>query len=116
MTFKYKIETDSDKVDFQEVADVLHSAGLSRHSDAKGTEKAFRNSDITIYIKDGNKVIGVGRALTDFVSQGAIYNVAVDLNYQRQHVGHPIITTLWEKLQGINVILYTHPQTLTLSE
>ena len=111
MTFKYKIETDSDKVDFQEVADVLHSAGLSRHSDAKGTEKAFRNSDITIYIKDGNKVIGVGRALTDFVSQGAIYNVAVDLNYQRQHVGHTIITTLLEKLQGINVILYTHPQT-----
>ena len=116
MTFKYKIETDSDKVDFQEVADVLHSAGLSRHSDATGTEKVFRNSDITIYIKDGNKVIGVGRALTDFVSQGAIYNVAVDLHYQRQHVGHNIITTLLEKLQGINVILYTHPQTLTLYE
>ena len=108
MTFKYKIETDSDKVDFQEVADVLYSAGLSRHSDA--------NRDITIYIKDGNKVIGVGRALTDFVSQGAIYNVAVDLHYQRQHVDHTIITTLLEKMQGINVILYTHPQTITLYE
>ena len=116
MTFKYKIETDSNKVDFQEVADVLHSAGLASSSDVEETEKAFKNSDITIYIKDSDKVIGVGRALTDFVSQGAIYNVAVDLNYQKQHVGHTIITTLLEKLQGINMILYTHPQTLTLYE
>lgn len=116
MTFKYTIETDSDKVDFRQVADVLHSAGLASNTDVKQTEKSFRNSDITIYIKDGNKVIGVGRALTDFVSQGAIYNVAVAADYQGQHVGHTIITTLLEKLAGINVILYTHPQTLTLYE
>ena len=57
MTFKYTIETDSDKVDFQQVADVLHSAGLASNTDVKQAEKSFRNSDITIYIKDGNKVL-----------------------------------------------------------
>ena len=72
MTFTYQIETDVDKVNFQEVAEVLHSAGLAKETDVPNTEKAFRNSDITIFIKDGDRVIGVGRALTDFVSQSAI--------------------------------------------
>lgn len=116
MTFPYQIETDANKVDFQQVTDVLHKAGLGSSSNPSDNEKAFKNSDITIFIKDGDQVIGVGRALTDFVSQGAIYNVAVDPAYQKQYVGHTIITTLLEKLKGINVILYTHPQTLTLYE
>ena len=116
MTFAYQIETDVDKVNFQEVAEVLHSAGLAKETDVPNTEKAFRNSDVTIFIKDGDRVIGVGRALTDFVSQSAIYNVAVDSAYQGQHVGHTIITFLLEKLKGTNIILYTHPQTLTLYE
>ncbi|MBM7642920.1 GNAT family N-acetyltransferase [Streptococcus loxodontisalivarius] len=116
MTFPYTIETDPNLVDYDQVTDVLHKAGLGSSSDRSANEKAFKNSDITIFIKDGDKVIGVGRALTDFVSQGAIYNVAVDPDYQKQHVGHTIITTLLEKLQGINIILYTHPQTLTLYE
>ena len=116
MTFKYQIETDPDKVDFTQVAQVLHSAGLAKNTDVAKTEEAFRNSDITLFIKDGDRVIGVGRALTDFVSQSSIYNVAVDADYQGQHVGHTIITTLLDQLKGTNTILYTHPQTLTLYE
>jgi ribosomal protein S18 acetylase RimI-like enzyme len=116
MSFNYHIETDVSQVNFADVAEVLVKAGLSSELEIESTEKAFKNSDITIFIKDGEKVIGVGRALTDFVSQGAIYNVAVDPDYQKQHVGHTIITTLVEKLKGINIVLYTHPQTLTLYE
>lgn len=116
MVFPYQIETDANKIDYEQVADVLIKAGLNSNRDVLSTEKAFKNSDITIFIKDGNRVIGVGRALTDFISQGAIYNIAVDSAYQGRHVGHTIITSLLEKLKGINVILYTHPQTLTLYE
>lgn len=115
MTFNYQIETNPQSVDYGQVTAVLQSAGLSQ-SGSQEHEKAFKNSDITIFIKDGQKVIGVGRALTDFVSQGAIYNVAVAPDYQGQGVGHVIITRLLERLQGINVILYTHPQTLKLYE
>lgn len=116
MTFPYQIETDANKVDYAQVTTVLHKAGLASSTDVEKNEKAFKNSDITIFIKDGDKVIGVGRALTDFISQGAIYNIAVDSDYQGQHIGHIIITTLLEKLEGVNIILYTHPQTLTLYE
>lgn len=116
MTFPYQIETDANSVDYEQVVDVLIKAGLNPNRDVPSTEKAFKNSDITIFVKDGDRVIGVGRALTDFVSQGAIYNIAVDSDYQGQHVGHTIITSLLEKLKGLNVILYTHPQTLTLYE
>lgn len=116
MIFPYYIETDPNKVDYAQVADVLHSAGLAKNTAIEDTEKAFKNSDITIFIKDRDRVIGVGRALTDYVSQGGIYNIAVDSYYQGQGVGHTIITTLLEKLKGINVILYTHPQTLKLYE
>ena len=79
MTFTYQIETDVDKVNFQEVAEVLYSTGLAKETDVPNTEKAFRNSDITIFIKDGDRVIGVGRALTDFVSQSASRILAMAL-------------------------------------
>ena len=72
MSFNYHIETDVSQVNFADVAEVLVKAGLSSELEIESTEKAFKNSDITIFIKDGEKVIGVGRALTDFVSQGAI--------------------------------------------
>ncbi|KXT75676.1 GNAT family N-acetyltransferase [Streptococcus sp. DD12] len=116
MSFPYTIETDPEKVDYQQVADVLHKAGLSSHHDAEMQEKVFKNSDVTLFIKDKDRVIGVGRALSDGYTQAAIYNVAVDPDYQGQHVGHTLITTLLDKLKGQNIILYTHPQTLTLYE
>ena len=116
MTFPFQVETDANKVNYQEVTDVLHKAGLVSSTETDAIEKSFKNSDITIFVKDDDKVIGVGRALTDFVSQGAIYNIAVNPDYQGQHIGQTIILELLERLKGINVILYTHPQTLTLYE
>lgn len=116
MTFKYTIETDPNQVDYKQVTRVLEKAGLISEPNEKKQEQAFKNSDITIFVQDGGKVIGVGRALTDFISQSVIYNIAVDPDYQKQHVGHMIITYLLDQLKGLNVILYTHPQTLTLYE
>ena len=105
MTFKYTIETDPNQVDYKQVTRVLEKAGLISEPNEKKQEQAFKNSDITIFVQDGGKVIGVGRALTDFISQGIIYNIAVDPDYQKQHVGHTIITYMLDQLKGLNVIL-----------
>ena len=116
MSFDFEVETDPNKVDYDQVTAVLQGAGLSKSGNSQEHEKAFKNSDITIFVKGGSQVVGVGRALTDFVSQGAIYNVAVDPDYQGRGVGNAIVTGLLDRLKGINVILYTHPQTLKLYE
>lgn len=116
MTFKYTIETDPNKIDYKQVAKILEKVGLISEPNENKQEQAFKNSDVTVFIKDEQRIIGLGRALSDGVSQAAIYNIAVDPDYQKQHVGHTIILYLLEQLKGLNIILYTHPQTLTLYE
>ncbi len=116
MAFKYTINSNTETIDFQQVAELLEKVGLVKTVDADLQEKVFRNSDEMIFVKDGDRIIGVGRALSDGIAQAAIYNIAVDPDYQRQQVGHTIISLLLDRLRGLNIILYTHPKTLRLYE
>ncbi|MBR6094581.1 MAG: GNAT family N-acetyltransferase [Lachnospiraceae bacterium] len=109
------LKTDSDGIDWEQVADVLQKSGLSAAS-AEVQKKAFTGSGLVAFLLDGEKVIGVARALTDGVSQGAIYNVALKEEYQGRGYGRKLIESLVERMQGQNIILYTHQQTVLLYE
>lgn len=116
MTAHYTIKTSPEGIDFQQVARLLEKVGLTDATEAELQERTFKNSDVTIFVKDKDKIIGVGRALSDGVSQAAIYNIAVAPDYQKQGIGKLIIQLLLDQLKGLNVILYTHPKTLKLYE
>ncbi len=113
MEIRYK--TDHVGVDWQEVADVLRRSGLSDHS-AKEQEIAFLNSGAVVFVYDGEHIVGVARALTDGMFQAAIYNVALDEEYQGRGIGGEMIRRLLDQLKGQNVILYTHPRTVLMYE
>lgn len=113
MEIRYK--TDHNEVDWQEVADVLRRSGLSDHS-AKEQETAFLNSGAVVFVYDGEHIVGVARALTDGLFQAAIYNVALDEEYQGHGIGGEMIRRLLDQLKGQNVILYTHPRTVLMYE
>lgn len=113
MGITYK--TTKDNVDWQQVTDVIKNAGLSQAS-KELQEKEFSNSQVVVFVYDDDKIVGVGRALSDGVSQGAIYNVALDDKYQGQGIGKAIVEKLIEQMPGQNIILYTHPQTVAMYE
>jgi aralkylamine N-acetyltransferase len=109
------IKTSTENVDWGRAAWVLKSFGLSDY-DAKTQEKIFKNSYATAFAYDDDKLIGVGRALSDGVCQAAIYNIALDEEYHGKQIGRAIIESLLNQVKGCNVILYTHPQTVAMYE
>ncbi|PJJ27095.1 GNAT family N-acetyltransferase [Lacrimispora celerecrescens] len=109
----YKITTEG--IHWQEVADVLRRSGLSDRS-AKDQETIFKNSYAVVFVYDEERIVGVGRALSDGVCQAAIYNIALDEEYQGYGIGRKLIELLLDQVKGQNVILYTHPRTVALYE
>ncbi|MEI7368280.1 GNAT family N-acetyltransferase [Pectobacterium sp. 1950-15] len=110
-----RIETSTNNIPWQQVADLLAFYELS-DDNAATQETIFKNSFSVIFLFDGGQLIGVGRTLSDGVCQAAIYNIALDERYHGQGLGKQIIQALVETVAQCNIILYTHPQTVSLYE
>lgn len=108
-------KTTKEGVNWQEVADVLRRSGLSDHT-AKEQETIFTNSYAVVFVYHGERIVGVGRALSDGICQAVIYNIALDTEFQGIGIGRSLITRLLDQVKGQNVILYTHPRTVSLYE
>ena len=69
-------------------------------------EKTNQNSWLVISAYDGNKLVGFGRVVTDFVLQAMIYDIIVLHEYQGRGIGTTILSTLVNKYkeQGIRDI------------
>jgi len=104
-----------DHVNWQEVSDVLRRSQLSDHTPDE-QKTIFTNSSIVLFVLDDQKIVGVARALSDGICQGAIYNVALDDPYQGYGIGRIMIQKLLDRMKGQNIILYTHPKTVALYE
>lgn len=113
MDITYKITKEN--INWQEVSEVLERSGLSVYP-AKVQKTIFMNSYAVVFVYDGNRIVGVARALSDGVCQAAVYNVALDEEYQGSGIGREMLLRLFEQLKGQNIILYTHPQTVLLYE
>ncbi len=106
-----KIYNDCLNRDWERVARIMSYFGLS---DAPGTthKQAFENSYAVTFVYDNESLIGFGRAISDGISQAAIYNIAVDSEYHRRGIGRLIIEDLLKFIKHCNIVLYTHPDTI----
>ncbi|MDD4638051.1 MAG: GNAT family N-acetyltransferase [Bacteroidales bacterium] len=104
----YRIQNTCEGIDFKEVVRIIKTVGMKYH-DPDVQEKAFRNSASTIFIFDNEILVGFGRAISDGVSQAAIYDVAIQPSYQGKGWGKMVIQKIREELSGYNLILYASP-------
>ena len=51
----------------------------------------LRHTDVALCAWDGDRLVGFGRVLTDFVYRATIWDVIVDEGYQKQGIGTEII-------------------------
>jgi len=100
-----KIEKNCANVDWSLIPEILKLGGMG-YFDEETHRKAFENSYTTVFVYDNDKLIGFGRALSDGVYQGAIYDVAILPQYQGKGIGKLIVNTILESMSGCNVILY----------
>ncbi|MBD0306266.1 MAG: GNAT family N-acetyltransferase [Nitrospiraceae bacterium] len=53
--------------------------------------RMLANTDLAVSAWDGNRLVGFGRVLTDYVYRASIWDVIVDKEYQGQDIGTQII-------------------------
>ncbi len=103
-----EVKFDCSGVDWRLVSETLKKVGMGYY-DPDLHKKAFENSQFTIFIYQNNRMIGFGRAITDRAYQAAIYDVAVDPDFQKKGLGNTIIKNIIARLPECNIILYTMP-------
>ena len=111
----YRVQTTTESADWVRVAELLSQFDLS-NLDAETQKKVIENSYAVVFIYDQEKLIGCGRAISDGVCQAAIFNIALDEDYHGQGIGKEIISNLISQVSQCNIILYTHPNTVSLYE
>tara|TARA_B100001989_G_scaffold27830_1_gene16582 strand:- start:204 stop:659 length:456 start_codon:yes stop_codon:yes gene_type:complete len=57
-------------------------------------KKCLANSDVIISIWVGNEIVGFGRALTDGIYRGVLWDVVIDQNHQGKGFGTLIVQNL----------------------
>ena len=110
-----EIKTSTDNIDFGEVSEILNFYGLSDYG-KEIQKQIFQNSYAVVFLKKDNRIVGVGRAISDGITQAAIYNIAVRDSYRGQGYGKLIVDELVKQLTGCNIVLYTHPKHIGLYE
>ena len=57
-------------------------------------KKCLANSDVIISIWVGKEIVGFGRALTDGIYRGVLWDIVIDNNYQGKAFGKLIVNNL----------------------
>ena len=57
-------------------------------------KKCLANSDVIVSLWVGNEIVGFGRALTDGIYRGVLWDIVIDNNYQGKGFGTLIVKNL----------------------
>ena len=60
----------------------------------KDLKKCLANSDVIVSLWVGNEIVGFGRALTDGIYRGVLWDIVIDQNYQGKGFGTLIVEKL----------------------
>lgn len=91
MNVSYQQEPDLDPAEW---IDVMERSTLDRRrppADPERSRQLLRNSDVIITARRDGKLVGVSRAITDFLYCTYLADLAVDVNCQRQGIGKELI-------------------------
>jgi ribosomal protein S18 acetylase RimI-like enzyme len=114
MSFQYAIEPQLTPAEF---IDVLHRSTLAERRPVDRPDliqTMLENASVIVTARDQGRLVGVSRALTDFVYCTYLSDLAVDEAYQRRGIGRELIrqTHLAAGLQT-SLILLAAPKART---
>ena len=91
MTITYQLEPELRAEEFQAV---LVASTLSERrpaDDLPRLDEMLRHADIVVTARDGGKLVGISRAISDFSYCCYLSDLAVDRGYQRHGIGKRLI-------------------------
>ena len=103
-----RIQKDCSNIDWNEVSQIMKEVNIGSFP-SEIRQKAFENSAAVVFIFEKEKLIGLGRAISDGTYEAAIYDIVVRPEYQGKGIGKIIVETLMESLPTCSFILYAAP-------
>ena len=80
--------TINGEVEAADVAELFLRAGLKRPSDdLERIGRMLAGANLVVSVWDGERLVGIARALTDFAYCCYLSDLAVDADYQKQGIG-----------------------------
>ena len=105
MAIRFSIEPTLGAQEFREVL-VASTLGERRPvTDLARLEKMLRNAQVIVTARDGKKLVGVSRAITDYSFCCYLSDLAVDAAYQKQGIGRRLIEET-HKAEGLHTGLF----------
>lgn len=96
MTIEYRINAP---LRAEEVADVFRSSGIKRPvDDLARIQVMIDQADLNLSAWDGDTLVGIARAITDFSYCCYLSDLAVRKEYQKQGIGKALLRLLREHL------------------
>ena len=83
--------SDSHDLDPEQLLALFEQADWARGRSLHDTQRMLAKTDVLISAWDGAKLVGFGRALTDYIYRASIWDVIVDVSYQDQDIGKGLV-------------------------
>jgi predicted N-acetyltransferase YhbS len=108
MAIVFKINTP---LRSKEVSDVFKSSGIKRPADdLDRIQRMIDNADVNISAWDGDKLVGIARAITDFTYCCYLSDLAVSKEYQKTGIGTELVERLRDHLgEEVSLLLLSAP-------
>ncbi len=91
MQIAYSLEPNLSVRAFRDILVTSTLAVRRPINDAERLERMLRHADIIVTARDGERLVGVSRAITDFAYCCYLSDLAVDIAYQHQGIGKRLI-------------------------
>lgn len=98
-----EIHSDFTDANLDEMKEVYASVGWKKHTN-EIIQQVFEASNVIAIVKVNGRVVGIGRGMTDGVFNGAIYDVVVHKDFQRQGIAKKIMEFLLDKLSNVSCV------------
>jgi ribosomal protein S18 acetylase RimI-like enzyme len=97
-----------------DVIRVFRNSGIRRPIDQpERIQEMIDNANLIVSAWDGQKLIGIGRALTDFSFCCYLSDLAVDRDYQRSGIGRALVKAVLEQIgERCSLILLSAPEAM----
>lgn len=111
MVISYKTNA---KLEPHELSELFRASGIKRPvEDLNRIKKMIDNSNLIVTAWDGEKLVGVARALSDFSYCCYLSDLAVDKEYQNHGIGHELVSEIQKLISDeSNLVLLSAPEAM----
>jgi ribosomal protein S18 acetylase RimI-like enzyme len=103
----------NETISAQDFIDILNRSALGERrpiENEKCIQGMLDNADILVLAIEGEKIVGIARAVSDFNYACYLSDLAVDVAYQKMGIGQKLIEKVQEQLEeGCKIILLSAP-------